>query len=56
MDKEGKLRLSRGALNEERIRFGATAGPSPRVGAASVAAEAAEDEAALAEAVAVVAT
>ena len=43
MDKEGKLRLSRGALNEERIRFGATAGPSPRVGEATVAAEAAED-------------
>ena len=45
---------SRGALsNEERIRFGVTAGPSPRVGAA---AEAVEDDAALAEAVAEAAT
>ena len=40
MDKEGMLRLL-AELNQVRIRFGVTAGPSPRVGAAAVAVEAA---------------
>jgi len=40
LHKEGTLRLL-AELNEERIRFGVTAGPSPRVGAAAVVVEAA---------------